>query len=208
MLNIVASPLLDPVRRGVLDLSADELRAWLEAHDQPPMRDRQLRQWILQRGAQDFADMTDLPRLLREQLAESFLPLETRVARHLQAADGTHKLLLRLRDDRLIECVLIQEDSRRTACISTQVGCGMGCVFCASGLDGVDRNLTAGEILEQLVRLRNCDALVSGGVVSGEWSKAHNDPAVPTTHHSPLTTHQPRLSHIVVMGMGEPLANL
>src|SRR5262249_12351042 len=129
--------------------------------------------------------------------------------------DGTHKLLLRLRDDRLIECVLIQEDSRRTACISTQVGCGMGCVFCASGLDGVDRNLTAGEMLEQLVRLRNC-GVVSGEVVSGEWSKPHiarppptpPPPPPPTPQPPPLTTHQPRLTHIVVMGMGEPLANL
>jgi 23S rRNA (adenine2503-C2)-methyltransferase len=83
-----------------------------------------------------------------------------------------------LRDKRLIECVLIQEDDRRTACISTQVGCGMGCVFCASGLDGVKRNLSAGEILEQLVRLRN------------------------------LLHADQRLTHIVVMGMGEPLANL
>ena len=87
--------------------------------------------------------MTDLPRGLREELADEFLPLGTRIERHQAARDGTHKLLLRLADDRFIECVLIQENDRRTACISTQVGCGMGCVFCASGLDGVVRNLTA-----------------------------------------------------------------
>ena len=75
--------------------------------------------------------------------------------------------------------MLIQDEDRATACISTQVGCGMGCVFCASGLNGVERNLTTGEILEQLVRLRNLVA---------------RDPV--------------RLTHIVVMGMGEPLANL
>jgi 23S rRNA (adenine2503-C2)-methyltransferase len=86
--------------------------------------------------------------------------------------------LLRLHDGQLIECVLIQEAERHTACISTQVGCGMGCVFCASGLGGVERNLTAGEILEQLIRLRN------------------------------LLPADQRLTHIVVMGMGEPLANL
>src|SRR5439155_6170850 len=100
-----------------------------------------------------------------------------------------HRLLLRLHDEELIECVLLQEAdrppkegpcafSRRTACISTQVGCGMGCVFCASGLAGVARNLTRGEILEQLIRLRN------------------------------LLPSQERLTHIVVMGMGDPLANL
>src|SRR5439155_13255656 len=93
-------------------------------------------------------------------------------------ADGTQKLLLRLHDGKQVECVLIPEADRRTACISTQVGCGMGCVFCASGLDGVARNLSAGEILEQLLRLRN------------------------------LLPANERLTNVVVMGMGEPLANL
>ncbi len=99
--------------------------------------------------------MTDLPKRLREELAREFVPLESVVSRHLQADDGTHKLLVQFADRSLIECVLIQDNDRRTACISTQVGCGMGCVFCASGLAGVERNLTAAEMLEQLVRLRN-----------------------------------------------------
>src|SRR4029079_9611786 len=85
---------------------------------------------------------------------------------------------IELGDKKLIECVLIQEAERRTACISTQVGCGMGCVFCASGINGVERNLTTGEILEQLIRLRN------------------------------LLAHEQRLTHLVEMGRGEPLANL
>jgi 23S rRNA (adenine2503-C2)-methyltransferase len=185
--------------RALLDLTPEELQAWLRDHRQPPLRARQLRRWLVAAGAESFEAMTDLPRDLRQVLAQDFLPLGTRVARHLEAADGTHKLLLRLADERLIECVLIQEDGRRTACISTQVGCGMGCVFCASGLNGVDRNLTGGEILEQLIRLRNLPGV--GGPASG------NETA--NTHHSPLTTHHsPRLTHIVVMGMGEPLANL
>ena len=96
--------------------------------------------------------MTDLPLSLRRELAAAFVPLGSEIARHQESADGTHKLLLRLHDGQLVECVLIQENDRRTACISTQVGCGMGCVFCASGLDGVARNLTSGEILEQLVQ--------------------------------------------------------
>jgi 23S rRNA (adenine2503-C2)-methyltransferase len=168
--------------RGLLDLSPDQLAAWFEEHGQPRLRARQVRRWLIVAGAQSFEDMTDLPKSLRQELADSFVPLETRVERHLQAADGTHKLLLRLRDDQLIECVLIQEDGRRTACISTQVGCGMGCVFCASGLDGLVRNLNRVEILEQLIRLRNLPD-PSGAVAQ-------------------------RLTHIVVMGMGEPLANL
>jgi 23S rRNA (adenine2503-C2)-methyltransferase len=164
--------------RGLLDLPQDELLAWLQAHGQPPMRARQIRRWIIAGRAESFEQMTDLPRDLRPALAVEFAALGTRIGHHATAADGTHKLVLRLHDGQAVECVLIQEDARRTACISTQVGCGMGCVFCASGLNGVVRNLSAGEILEQLIRLRN------------------------------LLPADERLNHIVVMGMGEPLANL
>ncbi len=164
--------------RALLDVPKDELIAWLVHRDQPAMRGRQLRRWIVQGRAESFDQMSDLPRNLRSELSEEFTPFGTTIARHLEASDGTHKLLLRLDDGQLIECVLIQEDMRRTACISTQVGCGMGCVFCASGIGGVMRNLTVGEILEQLLRLRN------------------------------LLPIEERLNHIVVMGMGEPLANL
>ncbi len=163
---------------GVLDTPADEMRSWLAEHGEPTMRAKQVRRWMLARRAESFEQMSDLPKSLRARLAEAFQPFSTRIERHLIASDETHKLLLRLQDGGLIECVLIQEPPRRTACISTQVGCGMGCVFCASGLEGVARNLTSGEILEQLVRLRN------------------------------LTPPDERLTHVVVMGMGEPLANL
>jgi 23S rRNA (adenine2503-C2)-methyltransferase len=102
-----------------------------------------------------------------------------RTAAHQRADDGTEKLLLALHDGQQIECVLLRQgDQRRTICISTQVGCAMGCVFCASGLDGVVRNLTTGEIVEQMLQLNR------------------------------LLDSEERLSHIVVMGMGEPLANL
>lgn len=163
---------------GLLESSFDELRSWFAERDQPPMRAKQVRSWILEKRVDSFEQMSDLPKQLRTELTASFQPFSTRVERHLVAADETNKLLLRLPDDGLIECVLIQEPPRRTACISTQVGCGMGCVFCASGINGVARNLTTGEILEQLVRLRN------------------------------LTPPGERLTHVVVMGMGEPLANL
>jgi 23S rRNA (adenine2503-C2)-methyltransferase len=164
--------------RGLLELSPEELLAWLQAQGQPPLRARQLRRWVVAGRAESFEQMSDLPLALRRALAREFTPLATSAARHLTAADGTVKLLLRLHDGQLIECVLIPENDRRTACISTQVGCGMGCVFCASGLGGVARNLSAGEILEQLVRLHN------------------------------LLPADERLTNVVVMGMGEPLANL
>ncbi|MBX9627724.1 MAG: hypothetical protein K2X82_28250, partial [Gemmataceae bacterium] len=140
---------------GVLDVPAEGFRAWLAERGQPPMRAAQVRRQVLANRAESFDAMTDLPKGLRAELAGSFAVFGTRVERHQEAADGTHKLVLRLADDRMIECVLIRDDGRATACVSTQVGCGMGCVFCASGLNGVVRNLTAGEIVEQLVRLRN-----------------------------------------------------
>ncbi len=122
--------------------------------------------------------MTNLPQSLREELAGEFALWSTQIARHTRAEDGTEKLLLTLADGGQIECVLLRDEVRRTICISTQVGCGMGCVFCASGLDGLSRNLTTGEIVEQMLRLQQ------------------------------LLGPDERLSHIVVMGMGEPLANL
>lgn len=182
LLSAAAPPL-----PGVLALSPDQWRDWLAARGEKPLRRRQVRRWLLHAGVADFGAMTDLPVSLRQALAQDFQPLETRVERHLVADDATHKLLLRLGDGHLVECVLIQDAGRRTACISTQVGCGMGCVFCASGLDGVARNLTCGEILEQLVRLRALP---------------------PAPDQAPSTETPHRLTHIVVMGMGEPLANL
>jgi 23S rRNA (adenine2503-C2)-methyltransferase len=171
-------PLNAAPRRGLLELPPDELRIWLAARGQQPMRARQLRRWVVAGRATSFAQMTDLPKGLREALAAEFAPLGTAVERHLKSSDGTQKLLLRLRDGNVVECVLLPEADRRTVCISTQVGCGMGCVFCASGIGGVVRNLSPAEIFEQLLQLRN------------------------------LLPSDERLTHIVVMGMGEPMANL
>jgi 23S rRNA (adenine2503-C2)-methyltransferase len=109
----------------------------------------------------------------------------------------------------MIESVLIQDDGRATACVSTQVGCGMGCVFCASGLNGVVRNLTAGEIVEQLVRLRNLTPQPPSLGRKGE-KEASSPPSFPGKGVGGLGSSMlaTRLTHIVVMGMGEPLANL
>ncbi len=137
-----------------------------------------MREWLFKNRAADWEQMTNLPKTLRSELAEGLQLWTTEIVRHTQSDDGTEKLLLQLADGGQVECVLLRDRVRRTICISTQVGCGMGCVFCASGLDGVDRNLTTGEIVEQILRLQH------------------------------LLADDERLSHLVVMGMGEPLANL
>jgi 23S rRNA (adenine2503-C2)-methyltransferase len=165
-------------RQPVLGLTRDELAAWLSDRGYPAWAAKSVRRWIIEKRVEVFDRMTDLPKAVRVALETHFVPLGSAPAAAQVAKDGTRKLLLKMWDGADIECVLIPDQDRRTACISTQVGCGMGCVFCASGLDGVLRNLHAGEILEQLVRLRN------------------------------LLPAEERLSHIVVMGMGEPLANL
>ncbi|MBX3432005.1 MAG: 23S rRNA (adenine(2503)-C(2))-methyltransferase RlmN [Pirellulales bacterium] len=162
----------------LLDGLDERLAEWAAAHSLPAYRARQIRRWLFEKRAGDWDAMSDLPKGVREQLADAFRLWTATIAKHTTADDGTEKLLLGLADGGQIECVLLRDEVRRTICISTQVGCGMGCVFCASGLDGVDRNLASGEIVEEMLQLQR------------------------------LLAPEERLSHIVVMGMGEPLANL
>lgn len=163
--------------QSILD-QLDDLEGCLKEWGQPPFRARQIRKWLLQNRAVDFEAMTDLPQGLRRQLTESFVAMPLEIARHQVSPDGTEKLLVQLHDGHHVECVLLRDGQRRSICVSSQVGCAMGCVFCASGLDGVERNLTGGEIIAQMLLLQKL-----------------------------LPEHE-RLSHIVMMGMGEPLANL
>jgi 23S rRNA (adenine2503-C2)-methyltransferase len=162
----------------ILEPNRELFAGWLAEIGAPAYRAAQIRRWLFERRAESFEEMTDLPKDLRGSLAADFTIWTSNIVRHSQAADGTEKLLMELADKQRIECVLLRDGHRRTICISSQVGCAMGCVFCASGLDGVIRNLTAGEIVEQMLRLAR------------------------------LLPAEERLSHIVVMGMGEPLANL
>jgi len=166
------------MKRPLLDATTEELAAWMADRGHPAYRARQVLRWVFERRGEAFAAMSDLPRPLREDLDAEWAVFGTRTAYRSLAPDGTEKLLLECADGRRVECLLMAEEDRRTVCISTQVGCGMGCVFCASGLKGVERNLTRGEIVEQVLRLRNL-------LPPGE-----------------------RLTNIVVMGMGESLANL
>jgi 23S rRNA (adenine2503-C2)-methyltransferase len=144
----------------------------------PKYRAKQILGWVYQRRAESFEAMTDLPKGLRSELDAAFDFYRTKTIATQHSEDGTQKLLLQLPDGGRIECVLLRDGPRRSICVSSQVGCAMGCVFCASGLDGVERNLTRGEILEQMLKLQR------------------------------LLPAEERLSHIVMMGMGEPLANL
>ena len=165
--------------RHLLEQSTDQFQAWFAEAGGPLYRAAQVRRWLFQRGASGFDEMTDLPKALRSRLADEFHIWTSRVVECRRSEDQTQKLLLELADGQRIECVLLRDDRRHcTVCISTQVGCAMGCVFCASGLEGVVRNLTTGEILEEILQLRR------------------------------LLAESERLSHVVVMGMGEPLANL
>ena len=162
----------------VAGLSRDQLAAWCTEHGAPPYRADQLRKWVFGKRVTSFDDMHDLPAELRRQLRTDFRLLGAEIVRHQVARDRTEKLLLCLDDGEHVECVLMRETGRVTVCISTQVGCAMGCVFCASGLLGVKRNLTTGEILEQILRLDR------------------------------LLGRDERITNVVVMGIGEPLANL
>ncbi|TWT45196.1 putative dual-specificity RNA methyltransferase RlmN [Phycisphaerae bacterium RAS1] len=175
----------DP-RLHLLGASADDLRVWLVANGHQKYRSAQLVDWIYAKNAETFEQMTNLSKPLRTWLTENAHLYRSTVARSQAAADGTQKFLLTFADGRSVESVWIPENQRHTACISSQVGCPVGCKFCASGLTGVERNLTAGEIVEQVLRVRR--------TVADTTAPAHDgQPA--------------RLSNVVFMGMGEPLAN-
>ncbi len=160
------------------DLSRAELADWCRSQDERAFRADQIRRWVFVKRAESFEEMHDLPARFRETLAESFDLFASRIIDHKIAKDHTEKLLLELKGGQVVECVLMRETKRRTVCISTQVGCAMGCVFCASGLEGLKRNLSTGEILEQVLRVDR------------------------------LLKINERLTNVVVMGIGEPLANL
>lgn len=152
----------------------------------PVYRARQVYQWVFDRGVTDFEAMTNLAKTERAKLAASWTILTGKELRRQESEDGTTKLLLEWTDGATSECVFIPDETRRTACISSQIGCPVGCTFCASGMGGLQRQLTAGEIVEQAARIR---ALC--------WQP-------PEDRRSGEDT---RLSNIVIMGIGEPLAN-
>jgi 23S rRNA (adenine2503-C2)-methyltransferase len=171
-------------------LDREGLGALLAELEQPRYRAAQVYAWLV-KGVDDPADMTDLPSGLRAALSARFAPTRPELVAHTVADDGhTHKLLLRFPDGEAIETVLMLYPRRATVCISTQAGCAMGCPFCATGQAGFRRQLTAGEIVRQVVV---ADAALRSGVVG--------DDQLPEGAPDHVT-------NVVYMGMGEPLANL
>lgn len=163
-------------RLHVFGQTPDTLKQWLGERGHKPFRAAQILEWVYSHRADSFDEMSNLSKALRAELKGSAAIFQSRIAHRADSADGTVKLLLRWADGATTECVLIPDAERNTACISTQVGCPVGCVFCASGLDGLQRNLTAGQIVEQAARVAGL-------------------------------CHPERLSNVVFMGLGEPLAN-
>jgi len=152
----------------IKSMYVDELKELLADLGQPKFRANQLFKW-LHSGITDFDDMTDLPKNLREILKEKCYIADVQIARRLESKlDGTVKYLYRLSDGEYIESVLMKYNHGYTVCVSTQVGCRMGCSFCASGINGLFRNLTASEILSQLMAAqRDNDIRVSNVVMMG-----------------------------------------
>jgi 23S rRNA (adenine2503-C2)-methyltransferase len=166
---------------NLLGLNGEQLQAFCAALGEKPYRAKQLMRWMHRAGVDDFHAMTDIAKPLRERLAESAVIVAPKVTRDTVAADGTRKWLLDVGTGNAIETVYIPETNRGTLCISSQAGCALECSFCSTGRQGFNRNLTADEIIGQLWWANRC---LGRGV----------------------TAERP-ISNVVMMGMGEPLAN-
>src|SRR2546428_2425238 len=179
--NVRAPPALSDPRPAITDITERELAVWLRDRGEPPYRAKQIRRHIARTTAADWSGLTDLPKTMREDLARSFRWSAVELAHEIESADGeTRKALLRLHDGHHIESVLMPHHGQRNSvCFSTQAGCPMACAFCATGEMGLVRNLSVGEIVDQI----------------RHWQRE-------------LVARGERVSHVVAMGMGEPLANL
>lgn len=167
------------MKESIYGFTRAALTDWLRERGEPAYRATQIYRWVYKRRVQSFADMTDLSVSLREQLeSETSLLSMIEIRRQVSAIDGTMKFLFSLWDGATIETVIMRHDYGISVCVSTQVGCHMGCRFCASTLGGLVRSLDAGEIVEQLLY---CQRLLD---LKGE-----------------------RVSSVVLMGSGEPLEN-
>ncbi len=169
----------------IIDLNTDELEALVISKGFPAYRGRQIAEWLYRHGAGSFDDMKNLPVSLRTHLTEQYDVPSGSLVTIQHGNDGTAKLLLELRDGARIESVALPYQDRFSCCISTQAGCPIGCVFCASGKDGFVRNLLPGEIVGQVLAIQT---LIQSGKIK-------------------TTEKNRRIDHIVFMGMGEPLLN-
>jgi 23S rRNA (adenine2503-C2)-methyltransferase len=170
---------------ALLGLNTEELRALVQEEGEPAYRGNQLAEWIYRRGARTFEEMTNLPETLRVQLNRKYEVGRSQVVTAQHSRDGTAKLLLAMCDGATVETVGLPYADRFSCCLSTQVGCPVGCVFCATGLSGYTRDLTAGEIVGQALAVQE---------------EARN-------YSSQIDKCSCRIDHITFMGMGEPLLN-
>ncbi|WP_027185416.1 23S rRNA (adenine(2503)-C(2))-methyltransferase RlmN [Desulfovibrio inopinatus] len=168
------------MKSNLLEFTQPELTDFMADLGEKPFRAKQVWQWIWQKGVVDFEAMTNLSKDARAQLSDTAEIRWPMVEKALVSADGTVKFLLGLDDGSKVETVLIPEKDHFTQCLSTQVGCALGCRFCSTGTLGFTRNMTSGEILGQIL-------------VARRWLEEHEEPL--------------RLRNLVFMGMGEPLLN-
>ncbi|MCS7033750.1 MAG: radical SAM protein, partial [Phycisphaerae bacterium] len=185
-----------------------EIDAVVTAAGSPAFRGRQLRDWVYRKLTTDPTAMSNLPQADRQHLTRWFRFESAELVSRQDSRDGTIKLLLRWPDGAAAETVMIPDGPRRTACVSSQVGCPVGCRFCASGLDGLRGNLSAARIVEQVFHLnRLLDSSDEGAPGGGEPSVPDPCGADRPGRRRKAPPHPHRITNIVFMGMGEPLAN-
>jgi len=160
---------------SLIGMSTHELEELLESLGEPAFRGRQIAHWIYKSNAPSLSEMTNLPLVLRQRLGDLVSYHRARIVSESRSVDGTVKYLLEMADGEAVESVLLPYIERVSVCVSTQIGCAVGCIFCASGKGGFVRDLTAGEIVDQVLTLQKQSSR--------------------------------RISHVVYMGMGEPLLN-
>ncbi|MBS1160317.1 MAG: rlmN [Proteobacteria bacterium] len=167
--------------QNLLDLDGDGLTAWFADQGEKPFRARQVLRWIHRSGVADFDAMTDIAKSLREKLKAQAVIVPPKVVSDKLSDDGTRKFLIDVGNNNAVETVFIPEDDRGTLCVSTQAGCALDCAFCSTGKQGFNRNLTVAEIIGQVWQANQALGAV------------HGDQRI--------------ISNVVLMGMGEPLAN-
>ena len=162
-------------KRSIRSVGTEELAAWMREHDQPQFRAKQIQDWLNSKFVMSFEEMQNIPKALREMLDAEFSVSSLAVEEEFRANDETVKWVLRLQDGARIETVLIHAPTRCTVCVSTQVGCAVRCAFCVSGHNGLVRNLTSDEIVDQvLLASHEAGKFVDNIVVMGSGEPLHN----------------------------------
>ncbi len=168
----------ETLQKSIYSLQLDELKDWLKSQGEKPFRAEQIFDWLYKKRAVSFEDMSNLSKALRDKLNEHFVLTTLDTIIQQTSSDGTIKFLFEMHDGKSIETVLMRHEYGNSVCVTTQVGCRIGCTFCASTLGGLKRNLEAGEIVAQVVKVQQA-----------------------------LDETDERVSSIVIMGIGEPFDN-